>query len=178
MTRARRSLIALAVLAVFAAIGAGCSIAPADTATTSATNDATANHDQAVKFAECMRTNGVSAFPDPDASGSLTIDQVANGSAINPNTPAFAKALDACKDLEPAGFTGQQRSSQQQEEALKFAQCIRDNGVPDFPDPSPDGPLIDTNKIPSAGGKGGLSTLNAAMKTCHDLIADQVSGGK
>jgi hypothetical protein len=32
-------------------------------------NSTAATHEKAVKFAECMRANGVSAFPDPDASG-------------------------------------------------------------------------------------------------------------
>ena len=93
------------------------------------------HHEKAVKFAECMRANGVSAFPDPDASGELTIDAVANGSSLDTSTAAFEQAISACKDLEPPGFTGHERSAQQQEAALEFAQCIRDNGVKDFPDP-------------------------------------------
>ena len=86
-----------------------------------------------------MRSNGVSEFPDPGASGKFTIDAVANGSSLDTSTPAFKQALSACKNLEPAGFMGTKRSSQQQQAALKFAQCIRDNGVTDFPDPTPNG---------------------------------------
>jgi hypothetical protein len=169
---ARWSLVALAVIAL---IGAGCSKGAADPSTSGGTNGTTAN-EQAVKFSECMRSHGVGAFPDPDASGALTLDGIANGSSIDPNAPAFTQALDACKDLEPPGFTGHKRNAQEQEQALRFAQCIRDNGVKDFPDPTPDGPLIDTNRIPSSNGKGGLTTLNAAMKKCHDIIADQLTG--
>ena len=66
---------------------------------------------------------------------------------------------------------GSKRSSQQQEAALKFAQCIRDNGVKDFPDPIPDGPLVDTNRIPSSAPPGGMSILNAAMQKCRDVAA-------
>ena len=79
--------------------------------------------------------------------------------------------MSACKDLQPPGFTGHKRSVQQQENALKFAPCIRDNGVKDFPDPAPDGPLIDTNRIPSAARNGGMSLLNAAMQKCRDIAA-------
>ena len=57
------------------------------------------------------------------------------------------------------------------EQALKFAECMRDNGVKDFPDPAPDGPLIDTNRIPSAARNGGMSLLNAAMQKCRDIAA-------
>jgi hypothetical protein len=63
------------------------------------------------------------------------------------------------------------------EEGLRFAQCIRDNGVKDFPDPTPDGPLVDTNRIPSANQPGGMSILNAAMQKCGEL-AQRVIGSQ
>jgi hypothetical protein len=113
-----------------------------------------------------MRGNGVSAFPDPSASGKLTIDAVANGSSLDTSTPAFKQAVSACKDLEPAGFTGGKRSSQQQQAGLKFAECIREHGVKDFPDPLPNEPLVDTNRIPSSNSPGGMSILHAAMQKC------------
>ena len=46
------------------------------------------------------------------------------------------------------------RTPKQQSASLKFAQCIRDNGVKDFPDPVNGEPLIDTNKIPSSQPAG------------------------
>ena len=52
---------------------------------------------------------------------------------------------------------------------LEFAQCVRDNGVKDFPDPTRDGPLVDTNRIPSAATSGGMSILNAAMQKCRSF---------
>jgi hypothetical protein len=164
------------LLAVVAVISAGCSSAPAETGTGSS---AAANRQQAVKFAQCMRDNGVSGFPDPDASGQLTIDGIANGSSVDPNSAAFKQAISACKDLEPSGFIGHRRSPEQQKVALKFAQCIRDNGVKDFPDPTPDGPLIDTNRIPSSGTQGGMNLLHAAMQKCRDFASGAgVTGGQ
>jgi hypothetical protein len=124
-----------------------------------------------------MRKNGVSQFPDPGASGGFTIDQVANGSSLDTSAPAFTQALDACKRLEPAGFTGGTRSSAQQSAALRFAQCIRDNGVKDFPDPINGRPLVDTNRIPSANQPGGMSVLNAAMNKCGG-VARQAIGSQ
>ncbi len=102
-----------------------------------------------------MRDNGVQEFPDPDASGQLTLDGVANGSSVDPSSATFERAMAACKDLEPSGFTGHERSAAEQQQALAFARCVRDHGVKDFPDPDPDGPLVDTNRIPSSAGKGG-----------------------
>jgi len=66
----RRVLRPLAALAMVALISAGCSnsVAPTGTGRGGGANNAT-DRDQAVKFAECMRANGVREFPDPDASG-------------------------------------------------------------------------------------------------------------
>ena len=153
--------------------------APAQAGNGGGSSNAAATRQQAVKFAECMRANGVKQFPDPDASGKLTIDAIANGSSLDTNSAAFKRALSACKDLEPPGFTGGKRSPEQQQAALKFAQCVRDNGVPDFPDPAPDGPLIDTNRIPSSNSAAGRSALHAAMHTCSAFAAAAgVPGGQ
>lgn len=165
-------------LSFMSLVSAGCgSNAPSDTAGATATNaggdssstgarPASSARQKGVRFSQCMRDNGVSAFPDPDASGELTIDAIANDSSLDTNSAAFTQAIGACKDLEPAGFTGTKRSSQQQQYALKFAQCVRDNGVVDFPDPTPDSPLVDTTRIPSTDRDGGMSVLNAAMQKC------------
>lgn len=160
-----------------ALISAGCSNAIAGTGGSGGSANASAR-EQGVKFAACMRANGVREFPDPDASGQLTIDGIANGSSLDTNSAAFERAISACKELEPAGFTGQKRSAAQQANALKFAQCIRDNGVTDFPDPDPDGPLVDTDRIPSAARSGGMSSLNAAMQKCRGLAAEAGVAGR
>jgi hypothetical protein len=179
-SRKLRSLAALALIATVALISACGSKAPAATGTGSAgPNRNATNLDKAVNFSQCMRSNGISNFPDPNASGQLTIDAIANGSGVDTNTPAFQQALTACKDLEPPGFTGTERTAQQQEAGLEFAQCVRDNGVPDFPDPTADGPLVDTNRIPSAATSGGMSLLHAAMQKCRSFAAAAgVTGGK
>jgi hypothetical protein len=169
-----RKLGPLAALAVVALIGMGCSKDPAENGSSGGNTNAT-NRDKAVEFAECMRDNGVGQFPDPDASGELTIDGVLNGSSLNPSTPAWKEAIGACKDLQPPGFTGDEEvSDEEQEVRLEFAQCMRDNGVEDFPDPGKDDPLVNTYRIPSANRPGGMAILNAAMKTCGDLAAEAI----
>jgi hypothetical protein len=183
----RRKTWAVAGL-VMVALSAGCggtrSSGGNNTAATLGTvsngvNSSATTRAKAVKFAECMRANGVRAFPDPDASGALTIDAVANGSSVDTSSAAFTQAVSACKDLEPSGFTGHQRNSQEQEAALEFAQCIRDNGVRDFPDPGKGDPLVNTNRIPSAATPGGMSILKAAMQKCGQYAsAAGVRGSK
>ena len=93
-----RKLRPLAALAMVASIGAGCSN---DSDGTGTGNDGAANQTQAVKFAECMRDNGVSEFPDPNASEGLTIDGVLNGSSLDPSSAAWKEAMGACRDLQP-----------------------------------------------------------------------------
>jgi hypothetical protein len=160
----------LAALAMVALIGAGCSNESDENGSAGNTN---ARQEQGVKFARCMRDHGVSEFPDPDASGGLTIDGVLNGSSLDPSTPVWKEAIAACRDLQPPGFTGDKDvSAAEQETRLEFAQCIRDNGVEDFPDPARGEPLVDTNRIPSAATDGGMSALNAAMRTCGDIARE------
>src|SRR5919204_3164548 len=160
-----RTLRPLAALAMVALISAGCSNALAGTGSSGGNTNASPRT-EGVKFAACMRANGVKQFPDPDASGQLTIDGIANGSSLDTDSAAFKQAIGACKDLQPAGFTGNKRSPEQQKAALKVAQCIRDNGVKDFPDPEPDGPLIDTTRMPGSPDGRSIPGLQAAMQKC------------
>ena len=155
-------------LVLVALISAGCG-----SNATGSPDTGGGERDEAVKFAACMREHGVSDFPDPDASGELTIDGIVNGSSLDPGTAAWKQAIGACKDLQPPGFTGHKRRAEQQDAALEFAQCIREHGVKDFPDPAPDAPLVDTNRIPSSATNGGMTLLNAAMRKCSDF-ADEL----
>ena len=128
-----------------------------------------------MKFAECMRDNGVGEFPDPEPSEGFTVDGVVNGSSIDPSSPAWESAIAACEDLQPPGFTGDEDiTAEEQDARLEFAQCIRENGVEDFPDPGVDTPLVDTNRIPSAATEAGMTVLNAAMEACGDIVAEQL----
>ena len=158
-----------AALAIVALIAAGCSGAPADNGGRKATH-----RDKAVRFSECMRAHGIKEFPDPDAAGELTIDAIANGTSLDTSGAAFEHAMSACRDLEPPGFTGHERNAQEQDKALRFAQCIRANGVKDFPDPARGEPLVDTRRIPSTDRPGGMSILNAAMQKCGDALTGLV----
>lgn len=170
---ARRSIakrshrpLALVVLVTIAILASACGSSP-PVASNSTTNSS-ADGEQAMTFSRCMRNNGVSNFPDPSASGQFTIDGIADNSGLNTNTPAFQQALSACKRLEPSGFMGTQRTPQQQVAALKFAQCMRDNGITNFPDPSPDGPIININGAHSIPG------FQTALAKCSAIYSGQM----
>ena len=87
----------------------------------------------AVRFANCMRSSGVTNFPDPASNGrSLSLNQ------INPNTPAFRTAYKVCQKYASNGVGAPPEPSPAELRfALTFAQCVRKHGFPQFPDPLP-----------------------------------------
>jgi hypothetical protein len=167
MKRKRRpsaALVLIAMVVLISACGAG---APAATGTASGSSDGgdpTASaHEKAVKFAECIRSNGVSAFPDPDASGQFAYGIPSYSSPLDPSSAAWQHAIGACKTLEPPRFMPTHFTPKQLSARLKFAQCMRANGVPDFPDPTATGPLVDVSNGSSIPG------LHAAIQKCIRL---------
>ena len=64
---------------------------------------------QALKFSECMRSHGISDFPDPQVSssgGHVSIGiriSAGKSSDLNPNSPQFQAAQKACQSLAPFG---------------------------------------------------------------------------
>jgi hypothetical protein len=159
----------LASLAVVALIAAGCgSNAPSATSTATPSKKLTAR-DKAVKFAECIRAHGVSDFPDPDAKNDFQY-----GVSVTP--AVWKQATTACKDLQPPGTLSSKRTPKQQSAGLRFAKCVRDHGVKDFPDPVNGEPLVDTYKIPSSNRPGGMSVLNAAMQKCGKVLGLAAGG--
>ena len=161
---------ALAALALVALIGAGCgSSAPSETVAGAGGSKTATDRDKAVKFAECIRAHGVSDFPDPNAK-----NQFEYGVSVTP--AVWKRATTACKDLQPPGTLSSKRTSAQQSAGLRFAQCIRDNGVKDFPDPVNGEPLVNTYKIPSSNKPGGMAILNAAMHKCGSVLKEAAGG--
>jgi hypothetical protein len=180
MSRTLRPLAALALVALIGLISAGCgSNAPSETGTASGSgSDSSAGtgankkltaRDKAVKFAECIRAHGVSDFPDPNAK-----NQFEYGVSVSP--AVWKQATTACKDLQPPGTLSGKRTPKQQSASLRFAQCIRDNGVKDFPDPVNGEPLVDTYKVPSSNKPGGMAILNAAMQKCGKVLGEAAGG--
>ena len=173
----RRDLCTLATFAVITLLSTACyktSVGTGSGSKTAVTNGSAAsitatNRDKAVKFAACVRENGVRDFPDPNTNGEFVY-----GVSVSP--AVFQKAVNACKNLQPPGMLSTKRNPEQQKAGLKFALCMRDNGVKDFPDPMKGEPLVDTNRIPSSARNGGMTILNAAMATCRDLLAKAAAG--
>ncbi|MCO6009022.1 hypothetical protein NE236_29015 [Actinoallomurus purpureus] len=117
---------------------------------------------KAVKYAECMRKNGVPEFPDPAPDGRVMLTGK-KGSGLDPESPQFKAAQQACKAFAPQGAVGGGRPDPAM---LKFSQCMRKNGVPNFPDPS-------GGKLLMKQGSGidpNSPQFQAAQKTCQKLL--------
>jgi hypothetical protein len=115
---------------------------------------------QAVAYSQCMRSHGVSNFPDPVQTPSGGYGYRTAG--IDPNSTAFQGALQACKGLpSPWNSTGQQLTAAQQQAWLNWAACIRSHGVANFPDPTFSG-----REVHDSGVGSNSPQLQSAMGAC------------
>jgi hypothetical protein len=119
----------------------------------------------ALAFARCMRANGVPNFPDPSPGGGALF----NAAGINPSAPAAREATAKCQPLLPrkdfhAGgplpAPGQSThpSPQTIVKLLEIADCMRQHGVPEFPDPRSSVP-----PSPFGSGTGVITDYDGAI---------------
>jgi hypothetical protein len=91
---------------------------------------APSGHGDMVAYAHCMRSHGVSNFPDPMAGG-----QVALPTGLDPKSPQYEKAAVACRSIAPNGAT-QQHFTPPMAQLLQFSECMRSHGITNFPIPA------------------------------------------
>jgi len=116
-------------------------------ASASASTAATDDPDAPLKFAQCMRAHGISWFPDPN-SGKTSI-MIPKGQ----DKTKFETAQEACKQYMPNGGDMHKPTAEELEQARTMAKCMRENGIPNFPDPNPDGGMsIDPKKLGAQPG--------------------------
>lgn len=130
---------------------------------------------QALKFSACMRSHGEPNFPDPEISssgggGTSVRLRVTPASGIDPGSPTFKDAQQACRAFAPVESHGSgsapQLSAQEQAQVLQLASCIRKHGEPNLPDPTFAGggahlpPTVNTDS----------PKFKAAMQACQSLI--------
>src|SRR3954454_9635646 len=164
--RIRSMAVVLAVPAVFglAACGAKAGdddIASAGGGTAKASASASPGEslspqDSALKFAQCMRENGVN-MPDPGADGRIQI-------RANPGNQAKVQAaMKKCQHfMQGGGRLGNPDDPKVRDKLLKFAQCMRQHGV-DVPDPQAgQGIQIKVNKASEA-------KFREAQKACQQF---------
>lgn len=82
-------------------------------------------YQQAVAYAQCMRSHGDPGFPDPNSQGLFP----------HPAGPQYQSATSTCDHLLPAEPLTASQKAAHISQALKFSACMRSHGVSDFPDP-------------------------------------------
>jgi len=135
----------------------------------------------AVNFARCMREQGVD-MPDPtfDDNGDATVGFAPGGGDVQEagaGDATFTQADKACRHhmdgVAQGGFA--KPDAKMQDNALKFARCMRDNGVPNFPDPD----FSDGGGVIKVGGEGldpNSPALESAHKACQSLLGGPPGG--
>jgi hypothetical protein len=147
----------------------------ANTSGSSSTSESSASTQQKmVAYAQCMRAHGVPEFPEPTEGHLLIHSSDRNGqtTGVDPKSAQFQAAQKVCGKLLPEGGTlSPAQQAKVQESALKFSQCMRAHGVPNFPDPSFSGGGVKMTL--KAGGATGIDPnspqFKAAQKTCQSL---------
>lgn len=98
------------------------------------------SYQQALAYTKCMRAHGAPQFPEPDSQGNYNNSQM---EAIDSNNPQERNAFFKCRSLLPNEGTGlsvtqlQQMMESNLQHALKAAICMREHGIPGFPEPTP-----------------------------------------
>jgi hypothetical protein len=94
--------------------------------------------EMAVKFTQCLREHGLGVDdPEPGKGVRLTIDGGVSKAKVD-------KAMRACRKYDPAQNGALKNANPEgQENMRKYAQCMRKNGVQDFPDPKGAGLQVD-----------------------------------
>jgi hypothetical protein len=156
------------------------------TSTTSArpSTDATQSLDE---WAACMRSHGDPNQADPTVDANKVIHISWNGAAIPGGIYGTDKGGQG--DLGPGQYcraylsaaqaalgNGPQTPQPNQAQLLKYSQCMRANGVADYPDPTNGGVAL------NLGAGGDLNpnnpTFKSASKVCGETTGVYVPGGQ
>jgi hypothetical protein len=129
-------LLAAAVSVMLGACSSGSSGSSSDPSSQSGAGPSSSTQQAGiVQFAQCMRQNGVTDFPDSQ-NGHFVM-----GSDIQSN-PHFQSALQTCEHYLGASINNGGANTGTQSATLAFANCMQTHGVPSFPDPQSDGAIV------------------------------------
>ncbi len=109
--------------------------------------------------------NGVPDFPDPEqnADGGISLGL---GEGMDPESEEFQAAAEACDELVPGPDEGEAVDPEAYEALVEYSECMRENGVEDFPDPEPNGGIM---MSPEMGFDPESEEFQAAAEACEDL---------
>jgi hypothetical protein len=113
-------------------------------------------------------SHGVPDFPDPTSSGQIPKE---TAQQLGVSDSVLQAAQRACQDLWPYQAPSQVQQRQQLTDDLKFAQCMRSHGVPDFPDPtSSDGRVVFVISVSRDGFDPHSPQILAKAHECQHVL--------
>jgi hypothetical protein len=150
-------------LAALGVTGCALVIAGCGSSAPSSSTGTTSSYAQGIKYSDCMRSHGVPNYPDPAAGGGAPQPS----SATNERSPAYQSAQKVCAHLHPGSDTPSPISAAQRTGMSAYARCIREHGVPNFPDPRfPPGDGVEVGVLPNEANS---PALKQAVTTCEHV---------
>jgi hypothetical protein len=170
----------LAAVAATASFVVACGGGEEETASPANARDK--NRQAMLDYARCMRENGVD-MPDPKFEGGrVTMRAGGPGQKINEDEMRAAeKACAKYQDAIEAPDLSDEDKAEMKAAALANAKCMRENGVPDFPDPQFDekgGARIKIDKSLDPESPTFQKAMKACEKTMPMMGATSAEGGE
>ncbi|MFE6646664.1 hypothetical protein ACFVJS_08895 [Nocardioides sp. NPDC057772] len=121
------------------------------------------DREQMLKFTKCLREHGLDVEDPPPGEG-LRLQFGGGGQKVDRET--VQAAMEACQEYAPQGQMGGD-NPEMREAMLEMAECMRENGVEDFPDPQPG--QMGMQITPEIGED---PQFEAAQEACRDILED------
>jgi hypothetical protein len=123
------------------------------------------------EYAQCLRTHGIADFPDPVVADGRLGWRTTGGTNPKQLLDNNKPARDACGPildrLPPSANKRPSYSPEEMRDLLHYAQCMRQHGYPDWPDPQADG----TFQLPASVKAEGKSPRRiAAGQACDQYL--------
>ena len=96
------------------------------------------------------------------------------GSGLDPSSQRFKAAEAACRKYAPRRGSGKPIPAAEQQRFLRFSQCMRTHGVPQFPDPKFSGGGVQLRMPPGLGPDS--PSVKAAQQACKSLAPGGMAG--
>lgn len=153
----RRSLLAIPAVTLTLAMGAvGCG------------GDGGENSEASpIKYSQCMRSEGVSWYPDPQPNGDMIASEPPDS-----DHQKLKAAEQACRKYNPINEANA-ISSEDLAKLRKISQCMREKGIANYPDPDTNGAV---NIDKSSGISPNDPTFKKAMDECKKFGPAAVQG--
>ena len=136
----RRAGPVVAALAAAAIVAGGCSHGSSGRGVAGGSSSpSSAASNGPLAFSQCMRSHGLTNFPDPGNNGSIPKE---TAQQLGVSNSQYDAAQRACAHLIPNSDSGglSQAEIQQAWSGMRsFAGCMRSHGVSNWPDPADDG---------------------------------------